>query len=148
MKVLFDTSTLVAGMLQVHPHKTACRPWILAVRDGLHEGALCSHSLAEFYATMTAMPLKPQLSPSETRQTIDELLTHFEVVPLLEADYLAALDLVSSRLLRSGAIFDALLEIAARKAAVERLVTVNMAHFERFRDDASSWLIDPRRTAP
>ncbi|MFA5506995.1 MAG: PIN domain-containing protein [Vulcanimicrobiota bacterium] len=148
MKVLLDTSTLVAGMLRDHPHKVACRPWILAVRDGLHEGVLCSHSLAEFYATMTAMPLKPQLSPSETRQTLEELLTHFEIVPLLEADYLAALDLVTSRLLRSGAIFDALHEIAARKAAADRLVTVNVAHFERFRDDVDSWIIDPRRTAP
>lgn len=148
MKILFDTTSLIAGTVRTHPHKAVCRPWLLAVRDGLHKGLVCCHSLAEYYATLTAMPLNPQLSPSEARQTLDELVAHFQIVPLTERDYVAALDLVTSRLLRSGSIYDALIEVSARKAHAERLLTVNIGHFARFRDDTTEWLVDPRRTPP
>jgi hypothetical protein len=69
-------------------------------------------------------------------------------VPLDSRDYETALDLVSRRLLRSGVIFDALAEVAARKIEAERLVTLNVSPFQRLCDAPEHWLLDPRRAAP
>ncbi|MBI3924598.1 MAG: VapC toxin family PIN domain ribonuclease [Armatimonadetes bacterium] len=149
MKLLFDTSTLVASLTRSHPHHSVCRPWLLAVQAARHHGFICTHSLAELYATLTAMPLRPPLSVPEVHQVLEEaVLQHLVPVALDLPDYRAALEIVTRRLLRSGVIFDALVEVAARKACVDRLVTLNISHFNRLSDEPGSWLLDPRHTAP
>jgi predicted nucleic acid-binding protein len=64
MKVCFDTSTLVAALLQQHPHHAIAFPSLQAVKAGTVQGHLTTHGLAELFATLTALPLKPRLLPA------------------------------------------------------------------------------------
>jgi len=146
VKLSFDTSTLVASLVSHHPHHDACWPWFETVVRGEHEGNLCVHVLVELYATLTVLPVRPAPTPTEVRQILQgSVLPHFKTVELRTRDYVRALDLVSQRLLRSGAVFDALIEIAARKSSSNHLVTLNTNDFKRLCDDADVWLIDPRQ---
>jgi predicted nucleic acid-binding protein len=63
MNVCFDTSALVAALLQQHPHHAVAFPRLQAVKDGTLRGHLTTHGLAELFATLTALPLKPRLHP-------------------------------------------------------------------------------------
>ncbi len=131
MKVCFDTSVLVAALLRQHPHHAVAFPRLKEVHDGLVQGCLTTHGLAELFATLTALPLKPRLAPSDALRIIEEsVLQHFTVIPLTADDYQAAMALTVAGNLSSGAIYDALHIIGSRGAGCATLHTLNLRHFQ------------------
>lgn len=130
MKVCFDTSTLVAALLQQHPHHAVAFPRLQSVKQGTVQGYLTTHGLAELFATLTALPLKPKLNPADVERLIQQsILTHFTLIPLAEAEYHEAIQLTVRQNLSSGAIYDALHVAGARSAGCTTLYTLNLRHF-------------------
>ena len=129
-KVCFDTSALVAALLQQHPHHARAFPRLLAVHQGKLHGVLTTHGLAELFATLTALPLKPRLPPAEAERLLrHSVLDHFKIVPLTTKHYTEALALTVRQGLGSGAIYDALHLVGARAAGCDELLTFNLRHF-------------------
>ena len=60
MKILFDTSTLVAAIVAGHPAHNAALPLLLRVKEKADTGLVAAHSLAELYAILTK-PILPSL---------------------------------------------------------------------------------------
>lgn len=130
MKVCFDTSTLVAALLQQHPQHALAFPRLQAVKAGLLHGHLTTHGLAELFATLTALPLKPRLHAADVERIIRQsILACFTLIPLSANDYGDAMQLTVKQNLASGAIYDALHLIGARAAACHTLYTLNLRHF-------------------
>ena len=130
MKACFDTSALVAALIQQHPHHARAFPRLLAVHQGRHQGVITTHGLAELFATLTALPLKPRLSPADVQRMLEHsVLAHFKVIPLSAKHYAEALALTVHQGLNSGAIYDALHLIGARAAGCDELLTFNLRHF-------------------
>jgi len=50
MKVLLDTSVLVAAMVEAHPHHVRAFPWLQRVKRKEVTAVLACHSLAELYS--------------------------------------------------------------------------------------------------
>jgi predicted nucleic acid-binding protein len=131
MKACFDPSVLVAALLQQHPHHAVAFSRLKQVHDGEVEGHLTTHGLAELFATLTALPLKPRLLPGDVQRIIAKsILKHFNLIPLGAGDYHDALELTIARNLASGAIYDALHVIGARTAGCGTLYTLNLRHFQ------------------
>ena len=131
MKVCFDTSALVAALLQNHPHHSLAFPHLQAVQGGRCQGYLTSHALAELFATLTALPLRPRLLPADVQRLIQvSVLPHFELIPLGNQEYHNAMALTVAQNCSSGAIYDALHLVGARAAACEKLLTFNLRHFK------------------
>jgi predicted nucleic acid-binding protein len=130
MKLCFDTSVLVAALVQAHPHHGLVFPRLKAVHDGEVAGAITTHTLAELFATLTALPLKPKIHPAEVGRMLKRIVgRNFEIIPLDEEIYAEALDLTVRQGLASGAIYDALHLTGARSAACDHLLTLNLKHF-------------------
>lgn len=130
MKVCFDTSTLVAALLQQHPHHAIAFPRLQAVKEKTAQGYLTTHCLAELFATLTALPLKPRLLPADVERIIRQsILAYFTVIPLSADHYRDAMQLSVKHNLASGAIYDALHLIGARSASCTTLYTINLRHF-------------------
>ncbi len=130
MKSCFDTSVLVAALLQQHPHHAIAFPLLREVHSGTTQGHITTHGLAELYATLTALPLKPRLQPADVQRIIQQsILCHFILIPLAPQDYEEALTLTVAKNLSSGAIFDALHLTGARSAGCSVLYTLNLRHF-------------------
>jgi predicted nucleic acid-binding protein len=72
VKVLFDTSVLVAAMVVNHPRHAVCLPWLEAVKAQHHAGAIATHTLAEVYAVLTRLPLSPRISADLAQRLIVE----------------------------------------------------------------------------
>ena len=72
MNVFFDTTVLVAGSEQSHPHYTQARPALLRVAAGEDRGFVCLHSIAEVYAALTRLPVRPQIRPVEAARIVGE----------------------------------------------------------------------------
>ena len=138
MKVLFDTSALVTAVvdqLPNHEAALACYRRFAQPRRGGGSTAICStHTIAECYATLTALPLGRRIQPTEATRLIEEnFLRHLEVVPLSAADYKAAVARVTELDLRSGAVYDALHARCAERCDCDRIITYNIADFERLK---------------
>ena len=130
MKACFDTSTLVAALLQQHPQHAIAFPRLQAVKAGLEHGHLTTHGLAELFATLTALPLKPRLLAADAERIIRQsILACFTLIPLSADDYGDAMQLTVRQNLASGAIYDALHLIGARRAGCSALYTLNLRHF-------------------
>ena len=131
MKACFDTSTLVAALLRQHPHHRLAFPRLKAVRAGKISGFLTTHAIAELFATLTVLPLRPRLLPAEVHNLIRaSILPYFKVIPLGRQEYEDAVALSVARNLPSGAIYDALHLVGARAAGCTALVTLNLRHFQ------------------
>jgi predicted nucleic acid-binding protein len=131
MKILFDTSVLVAASLTQHPEHPTCFPQLQSAERGQVEGYLSTHSLAETYSILTRLPIQPRMSPSDAEIVIADLLHYLQVVSLDQHDYQAAIACMVALKLPGGGIFDALIAQAALKAEVDALFTLNPKHFTR-----------------
>ncbi|MBE9011212.1 PIN domain-containing protein [Pseudanabaenaceae cyanobacterium LEGE 13415] len=131
MKVLFDTSVIVAASLPRHPNHAPCFSQLQAARNGQIQAYISTHTLAEAYSVLTRMPSQPRMLPSDTRILLSEYLLYIEAVALETKDYRAAIDQMASLNLPGGGIFDALIAQAAVKASVDRILTLNLNHFTR-----------------
>lgn len=131
MKVLFDTSVIVAALLPKHPNHAPCFAQLQAAKRNHIQGCLSTHSLAEVYSVMTRMPSQPRISPQEAQNLLERCLQYLEAVSLATVDYQAAIAQMATLNLPGGGIFDVLIAQAALKVSADQLLTLNPSHFTR-----------------
>jgi predicted nucleic acid-binding protein len=123
----FDTSVLVAAFETSHPHHlesiqrlATCRP----------ENSTCAlHTFAELYSSLTALPLRPRISPDQAALFIQEVRERLTPVELNSSEYFTTIREAAARGLASGKIYDALLLACAAKSQAQTIYTWNLKHF-------------------
>jgi predicted nucleic acid-binding protein len=124
VSILYDSSALVASCVAAHPQHR----WVLkSIDQGGDTPRICAHALAETFAVLTGAYRLPAVIAIELVEAISEWA---EVVELNASDYFAAMRLVERVNRSSGAIYDALHCVAAVKAKVSHIVTLNPGDFE------------------
>ena len=132
MKTLFDTSVIIAALVESHPVHERAFPWLKQARENKFELVVASHTLAELYAVLSTLPLKPKISPSVAWRLINEnIVSISKILSLTPAEYSSTIKSLSEMGLIGGTIYDALIAKVAQKANVERLLTLNVDHFRR-----------------
>jgi predicted nucleic acid-binding protein len=130
--IFFDTTVLVAASEQSHPHYAQARPALLRVAAGQDEGFMSLHSIAEVFATLTRLPVQPRINAVEAARIVtDNILPHFEAVPIGKEDYLEALNTMASGGWIGAKIYDVLLLRCAARCAAERIYTFNLGDFRQ-----------------
>jgi hypothetical protein len=86
------------------------------------------HSLAEFYATLSALPDKPILRPEQVLLFTEEISLGVPSLVLDSEEYLRTLKQTAERGLSSGTICNAVLACAAKSDA-QVIYTWNLKHF-------------------
>lgn len=119
-------------------------PAILPVFPGYNEHSLRAfrdlsvcHTLAELYAVLTRLPVRPPIAPEIAEHLIARNLQKFEVVTLMREDYQQAINRLVSLQLPGGVIYDALIAQCALKTDVEQILTLNPKHFIRLGEDVA-----------
>lgn len=144
MRILLDTSTLIAAMVEGHPAHTLALPWLQRVKAKTDIGLVAAHSLAELYAILTKLPVTPRISPAVALQLIQRnVLETCEVVALAAGDYVTLLDHLAGLELAGGVVYDAMLLHAAWKAGVEQVVTLNAHDFRRVYPALADRIVSP-----
>lgn len=138
MKVVFDTSVLVAGSVIGHIHEARALAWFEGARDERLEGYATCHAFAEAWATLTALPIEPRVAPANATRLVQSLSAIIEPLPLLPKDYDRAMERCSDRGLRSGSVYDALHLVAAERAGADIMLTFNTRDFSRLASHESS----------
>ena len=93
---------------------------------------MSAHSIAEVYAALTRLPVRPRIHPLEAVRIVsDNILAHFEVVPIERQDYLEALRAAGNGGWSGAKIYDALLLGCAARCNAERIYTFNIGDFRQ-----------------
>jgi predicted nucleic acid-binding protein len=74
VKVLFDTSVIVAASLPQHLNHTPCFIQLQEAKTAQIQGYLSTHSLAELYSVLTRMPSQPRMSPQDVKRLLESHL--------------------------------------------------------------------------
>jgi len=144
MKTLFDTSIIVAALVENHPMHERSLPWFQQAKAKDFDLVIASHTLVELYAVLTTLPIRPRITPSITWKLIQENIdTMATIVSLSPAEYSTTIKQISELGLAGGIIYDALIAKVAQKARVERLLTLNTKHFKQIWPDGDKILCIP-----
>lgn len=76
-----------------------------AAKTAQIKGYQSTHSLAEIYSVLTRMPIQPCISPQDAQRLIESHLQYLEPIVLEQADYQAAISLMTQFNLPGGGIF-------------------------------------------
>lgn len=144
MKILLDTSVLVAAMVEAHPAHERGKAWFNRVTSGTDKGLVAAHSIAELYAILTTLPVNPPISSSDAEQLIQKNIAEkLEIVSLSSEDYLQVVDGLAEIGIVGGATYDALILRAAENAKVDLVVTLNEKDFRRVNPSLADKVVAP-----
>ena len=144
MRVLFDTSVLVAAVVEPHPMHNRALPWLRRAKASTDEYLVASHTMAELYAVLTTLPVSPRIAPGTAWRLVHENVeTRATLIPLTVSDYRATLKRLAELGLSGGVVYDALIARAAEKFRAERLLTLNPEDFKRVWPEGEALLSIP-----
>ena len=128
MKEFFDTSVLVAAFWGGHIHHSAS---VKRLGAATKKHSACSmHALAEVYATMAALPIKPSLPPEQVMLFVQEVRDRLTLVSLDQSEYFDTIQRAAAAGFTGGRIYDALLLSCAAKVQAKTIYTWNIKHFQ------------------
>jgi predicted nucleic acid-binding protein len=132
VKVLLDTSVLVAALVEAHPRHAQAFPWLQRVRGADVQAVIAAHSIAETYAVLTSLPVRPRIAPSAAWTLVEQSVLPFvQIVDLSSSEIREVIQHLSRRALSGGVAYDALIAETARKAHAESIITLNGGDFRR-----------------
>ena len=128
MRDFFDTSVLIAAFWRGHAHhESSLRLFAASSKE---QSACGIHTLAEVYASMSALPVKPLIPPEQVALFVEEVRQRLTLVSLSEREYLATIRQASEQGLTGGRIYDALLLRCAANCGARHIYTLNLKHFQ------------------
>jgi predicted nucleic acid-binding protein len=144
MKTLFDTSVIIAALVESHPMHDRAFPWLRQAKANEFEFVVAGHTLAELYAVLSTLPIKPRISPLVAHKLIHENIeVSAKIVSLTSVEYSTTIKRLSELGLVGGIVYDALIAKVAEKSKAERLLTLNIKHFKRVWPEGDSIIAAP-----
>ena len=144
MKVLLDTSVLVAAMIEAHPAHEKSLPWLQKIKNGTDLGLVSAHSVAELYAILTTLPIKPRITPVIAYELIQRNVFNMcKVTSLSAEDYKTVTKHLSEEGIIGGVTYDAMILYAAIKEKADFVVTLNAGDFRRIYPQMAEQIISP-----
>ena len=144
MKILFDTSVLVAALVQPHPLHERALFWFKKGVAKEFEIIISSHTFAELYAVLTTLPVSPRITPGLAWRLIQESIDPVSsVVSLSTSDYFSTIKRISHLGVPGAIIYDALILRAAQKSRADRVLTFNVKDFKRISSDGEPQILEP-----
>src|SRR5437867_11203023 len=131
MKVLLDTSVLVAAVVAKHDSHARALAVLGRVQGEKDEGFVAGHGLAEMYAVLTKLPIPFRHSPEQALLSIEEnVIKHFKISTLTGRDYTSLIREAAMSGTQGATIYDAVLLKSANKSNPDRIYTLNLKHFQ------------------
>ena len=131
-----DTSVIVAGLLSWHrDHEAASRAIGGVITDG--QVVVPAHALLEAYSVMTRLPAPHRIALSDASALLLETFEDSATLAQIAAgEIFGFVRSLATEGIAGGAVYDAAILEAARRAGATRILTLNPDDFERFADEA------------
>ena len=129
MRVLVDTSCLVAAALPQHEHHAATVADLTRRRAAGHTFVMAAHSVLEAYAVLTRLPPPHRLAPADAAAVLDRNWASTESFALTGAEHWRLLRQVAAAGTAGGRIYDGAIAACARKGKADEILTWHVRHF-------------------
>lgn len=132
MSVFFDTSVLLAGLVDFGPQSAPAQSLMHAVAEKRLQGATTTawHCCLEFYSVATRLPAEFRLSAADAALLLqDEVFARIDVHDLPARDRLPMLQAAARDAVGGGRIYDTHIADVARAVGATVVVTDNRRHF-------------------
>ena len=137
MKILFDSSVLIAAFVESHPKHKAALSYLVKAKKKEFELLVSSHSILEVYSVLTSAPFKPQITPAIAKQLIENNIKNLaKTIYLTDKDYFIIVEKMSASNLIGGIVYDAIIVECALKAKADEILTLNSKDFLRLTGEA------------
>jgi len=110
-----DSSVLIAGFVPSHRFHEVALP---ALAEVAARGGLVAHTIAETYSVLSAPGGIYRAEPRSVVEYLDQFLAGDSPIAALPAAHREAIDLLAANGRPGGAVYDALIALAARDAGV------------------------------
>ncbi len=133
MKILLDTSVMVASSLESHPYHEWCLDWVKRAHKSEIHAVISAHSLAELYSVLTRMPLIPRITPTQAWDIIRvNFCDKIQVISLNQEDYCKLLSELTKNGVLGGRTYDGVIAYTGYLVGAQAVVTLNSSHFATF----------------
>ncbi len=131
MSVFFDTSVLLAGLIDFGPQSAPAQTLLHAVTEGrVTAAATAWHCCLEFFSVATRLPPEYRLPPRDAVTLLEqEVFARIAVHDLPAHDRVPMLHAAAHDLIAGGRIYDAHIAEVARAVRASVIVTDNRRHF-------------------
>jgi predicted nucleic acid-binding protein len=131
VKIFFDTSVLLAGLVDFGPQSAPAQSLLHAVAEKqVQEVGTAWHCCLEFFSVSTRLPAEFRLTAADAAQLVDhEVFGRMAVHDLPAAERLPMLKAAARDGTAGGRIYDAHIAEVARSAGAAVVVTDNRRHF-------------------
>ncbi len=129
--VFFDTSVLLAGLIDLGPQSAPAQSVMHAVAEKtIPSPATAWHCCLEFFSVATRLPPEFRLAPDDAVRLLEgEVFGRMRVHDLPPVDRQPKLRLLSEDRVAGGRIYDVHIAEVARAAGARVIVTDNRRHF-------------------
>lgn len=129
--VFFDTSVLLAGLIDLGPQSAPAQALLHAVAEkNIQSPATGWHCCLEFFSVATRLPPEFRLTPVDAVRLLEEeVFARISVHDLPGGDRRAMLRLLAEDRIAGGRIYDVHIAEVARAAGATVIVTDNRRHF-------------------
>lgn len=138
MKILFDSSVLIAAFVEPHPKHKPALSFLIKARNKEFQLLVSSHTILEIYSVLTSAPFKPKITPIIAKQLIENNLKNIaKTIYLTDEDYFKIVEKMSNSNFSGGIIYDAIIVECALNAKVDEILTLNSKDFLRLTAETS-----------
>lgn len=131
VSAFFDTSVLLAGLIDLGPQSAPAQSLMHAVAEKtIAPPATAWHCCLEFFSVATRLPPEFRLAPADAVHLLeDEVFARMSVHDLPAGERKAMLRLLAEDGIAGGRIYDVHIAEVARAAGARVIVTDNRRHF-------------------
>ena len=130
MRFYFDTSILVAALVEGHPHHARAHRALESALRASHRAYISAHGLAETYSVLTRTPFVPPVYPLEAWQLLEQsILPHMALISLSGSEYKEVVRQCAQAAYVGGRVHDLIHLRCAQKARCDRIYTFNFRDF-------------------
>ena len=130
MRVLLDTSCLVAAALPQHEHHAATVTDLARRRAAGQDFVMAAHAVFEAYAVLTRLPPPHRIAPADALAVLDRNWGKTATVSLTGAESWRVLRQHAAAGIGGGRVYDGQIAACAHKAKADEILTWNVRHFE------------------
>jgi predicted nucleic acid-binding protein len=131
VSVFFDTSVLLAGLIDFGPQSAPAQSLMHAVTEQrIQQPSTAWHCCLEFFSVATRLPPEFRVTPADALLLLqDEVFARFAVHDLPASNRLPMLQAAARDQVAGGRIYDTHIAETARAATATVVVTDNRRHF-------------------
>lgn len=130
MKILFDSSVLIAAFVESHPKHKSALSFLTKAKKKEFELFVSAHTILEVYSVLTSAPFRPRITSEIARKLIENNIKPFaKIVYLSDKDYFAIIEKMNGSGLIGGIVYDAIIVECAFNFKVDEILTLNPKDF-------------------